>query len=144
MIELQPFSIPILLSLGVILMGLEMLVGSFYIFWFGIGFFVVGIIEYFVPFSGAIYQISTALIISLILLFTLKKRVNFLLSRSEKEIKDDFLNEEGEGIIKEGMVFYKGTMWLYEPRDLKLKEGAYVKVLSTKGNLAIVEKIDKN
>lgn len=141
MLELQPFSAPILLTIGIVLMGIEMMLGSFYILWFGIGFFVVGAIEYFLPFPSAMYQISTALIISLVLLFALKKKVNFWLRHSEKEIKDDFLNEEGEGVIKEGMVFYKGTMWEYEPKDLKVQNGLHVKVLSTKGNRAVIELI---
>lgn len=139
MLELQPFSAPILLTIGIVLMGLEMMLGSFYILWFGIGFFVVGAIEYFLPFPSAMYQIATALSISLVLLFTLKRKVSYLLSNSEKEIKSDFLNEEGEGIIKEGMVFYKGTMWEYEPKSLHVKEGLHVKVLSTKGNKANIE-----
>ncbi len=132
-------SAPLLLGLGVILMGIEMLVGSFYIFWFGAGFVIVGILEYFVPFSGGLYQISTAFIVSLVLLFALRKKISHLLKKSEKEIKDDFLNESGEGVIKEGLVFYKGTMWEYEPKELQVKDGQRVKVLSVKGNIASIE-----
>ncbi len=141
MIELQPLSPSLLIGIGVVLIGLEMLVGTFYILWFGVGFFVVGVMEYFMPFSNALYQISLALTISLVLLFSLKKHISNLLHKSEKEVKDDFLNEVGEGVIKEGMVFYKGTLWEYEPKDLHVKEGLHVKVLSTKKNKAKIELI---
>lgn len=141
MVPLEPLSIPILLTIGVVLIGLEMVLGSFYILWFGIGFFVVGAVEYFIPFSGAMYQIATALVISLVLLFTLKRRVKMILGKNEKEIKDDFLNEKGVGVIKEGMIFYKGTLWEYEPKNLHVKEGLHVEVLKTKGNIATIRLI---
>ncbi len=139
MLEFQPLSTSILMGIGVVLIGLEMLVGTFYILWFGVGFFIVGAIQYFFPFSNGLYQISLALTISLILLLLLKNFIKKILKTPEKEIKDDFLNEAGEGVIKEGMLFYKGTLWEYEPKDLHVKNGDRVKVLSVKSNVAKIE-----
>ncbi|PID47737.1 MAG: nodulation protein NfeD [Proteobacteria bacterium] len=139
MLEIQALSAPSLLALGLLLVGLEIFVGSFYILWFGIGFLIVGIIEYFIPFSSFLYQLATAFSIALLLLFALQKKVKILFKTGEKEIKDDFLNEEGEGVIKEEMVFFKGTLWEYEPKDLKVKEGDRVRVLEARGSRARIE-----
>lgn len=138
----EPLSIYTLLGLGFVLIALEITLGSFYIMWLGIGFCVVGVIEYFYPFSSFLHQSAVALLIALLLLILLKKKVKTFMLRSEKEIKDNFLNEEGEGTIKHGMVFFKGTLWEYEPKDIKVEEGLRVRVKKTKKNRAIIELIE--
>lgn len=136
---LDPLSVYALLGIGLVLVGLEISLASFYIIWFGIGFCLVALIEYFYPFSSFLHQSAAALLISLILLFLLKRRLKEFMQKNEKEIKDNFLNEEGEGVIKHGMVSYKGTLWEIDPRGLQIEEGQRVKVIKTKKNRATIE-----
>lgn len=138
---LDPLSVYALLGIGLVLIGLEISLGSFYIIWLGIGFCFVALIEYFYPFSSFLHQSAVALLISLILLFLLKKKLKVFMQKNEKEIKDNFLNEEGEGIIKHGMVSYKGTLWEIDPRGLEVQEGERVRVNKTKKNRATIERI---
>lgn len=139
LLSIAPFSIYTLFGIGVILMGLEITLNSFYIIWFGIGFCAVGVLEYFMPFPSGIHQIATALAIAFLLLLTLKQKVKNLIRQSEKEIKDDFLNEVGDGIIKHGMVEFKGTLWEIDQEYKNLQDGTIVKVLQTKGNKAQIK-----
>ena len=135
----EPISSVVLIGIGIALIGIEALLASFFLLWFGIGFIIVGGVHLGVPFSDGAYQIAAATCIAMVLLFVLKAKVKSLFAKNEKEIKDDFLNEAGEGVIKEGMVFYKGTLWEYTPKSLHVKEGMTVKVLATKGNVATIE-----
>lgn len=137
-----PLSIYALLGIGLILISLEITLGSFYIIWLGVGFCVVGAVEYFYPFSSFLHQSATALLIAFVLLLLLKKRVKEFMQKSEKEIKDDFLNEKGEGTITHGMLSYKGTLWEIEPKNLDISEGVRVKVIKTKKNVATIELIN--
>ncbi|MDO5046665.1 NfeD family protein [Campylobacter sp.] len=123
------------LAFGVLLIVAELLIGSFFIMFFGLGFLIVGILGFFVNFSWHV-QILLASIISIILLLLLKKPIKEKFYNSKNEVRDDFLNESGEGEIKEGMVYFKGTLWHY---DGNLKEGQKVQVVGTKGNKVILK-----
>lgn len=137
---IEPFSALVLFGLGIGLLALEIGLGSFFVIWFGVGFLLVGVIELIYPFNEGIYQLVTGCVIALILLFAFAKRVRAMMQKTTQEISDDFLNKEGEGIIIEGMVSYKGTLWNYEPQDLELKDGDHVIVTKTKKSKAFVKK----
>ncbi len=138
-LDFEPLSFYTLLGIGLALIGLEMTLGSFYILWIGIGFCLVAGVEYFIPFSSGLYQISLAFFIALVLLFLLKNRLKEFLGKNEKEIKDDFLNESGVGIIKHGLVEFKGTMWEIESKFKHLKDGTEVEVLKVEKNMAYLK-----
>lgn len=125
----------LVLAFGVLLVVAELLVGSFFILFFGLGFLVVGILCFFVNFSWYV-QILLASILSFIFLIVLKRPIKERFYASKNEVKDDFLNESGEGEIKEGMVYFKGTLWHY---DGNLKDGERVFVVGTKGNRVILK-----
>ncbi len=138
-LNLAPFSYYTLLGFGLALVGLEMAIGSFYILWFGIGFCVVAVVEYFYPFSGGLYQIALACLIAFVLLFALKNRLKNFLQKSEKEIKDDFLNESGVGVMKGGVVEFKGTLWAVDAKFKDLEDGREVEVLKVEKNKAFIK-----
>ena len=132
----------ILLAIGVALVALEALIVSFILIWFGISFIIVAVISYFVVFSGAVWQLATVSLISIILILVLRKKVVEIFLKSKVEVSDDYLNEKGIGEIKNSKVFYKGTYWDIDSQldEKEFIEGEKVEVLKTFKNKATIEK----
>lgn len=133
----------ILLAIGIALIGLEALITSFVIIWFGVGFVATALLSFGIAYEDGIWQLATAALISLVLLFTLRKTVLEAFLKSKGELSDNFLNEEGFGEIKHQKVFYKGTYWEIEGplSSSDFEEGEKIKVLKTFKNSATVEKL---
>ena len=136
---IDPF---ILLAIGIALIAFEALIASFVLVWFGVGFVVIAIVSSVYMFSDGIWQIAAASIISLLLLFLLRKKVLEKFLNSRKNISDDFLNEKGIGEIRNSKVFYKATYWDIDSNidEKEFVEGEKVVVLKTHKNTAIIEK----
>ena len=136
---IDPF---ILLAIGIALIAFEALIASFILIWFGVGFVVIAIVSSVYMFSDGIWQIAAASIISLLLLFLLRKKVLEKFLNSRKDISDDFLNEKGIGEIRNSKVFYKATYWDIDSNidEKEFIEGEKVVVLKTHKNTAIIEK----
>ena len=132
----------ILLAIGVALVALEALIASFILIWFGISFIIVAVISYFVVFSGAVWQLATVSLISIILILVLRKKVVEIFLKSKVEVSDDYLNEKGTGEIKNSKIFYKGTYWDIDSQldEKEFIEGEKVEVLKTFKNKATIEK----
>jgi membrane protein implicated in regulation of membrane protease activity len=129
---MEPISSIILISIGIGLVSLEAILYSFFIVWFGFGFIIIGMINYFYIFSSGFVQIGSASVVAIVLMFLLKQKLIESLKKAE-DIKEDFFNEGGIGIVKNGMVFYKGT---------------YFEIISSKeykeNQKVDIEKIEKN
>jgi membrane protein implicated in regulation of membrane protease activity len=136
---IDPF---ILLAIGIALIAFEAVIASFILIWFGVGFVVIAIISSMYMFSDGIWQIAAASIISLLLLFLLRKKVLEKFLNSRKDISDDFLNEKGIGEIRNSKVFYKATYWDIDSKidEKEFVEGEKVVVLKTHKNTATIEK----
>ncbi len=132
----------ILLAIGVALIAFEAVIASFILIWFGIGFVVTAGISYFYPFSDGIWQVATASIISLLLIFLLRKKVLESFLKSKKDISDNFFDEKGIGEIKNSKVLYKATYWDIDSKldEKEFVEGEKVIVLKTHKNHATIEK----
>lgn len=141
-IMLEVFNPYILLAIGVFLIAFEAIVSSFILIWFGIGFVLTAFISYAYTYEDGIWQIATATLISLILIFLLRKKMLEKFLSSQKEIKEDFFNEKGIGQIRNGKVFFKGTYWDIdsELNDDAFLENEKVIVLKTFKNSAKIEK----
>lgn len=138
---LEPFSPILLIAIGIGLIALEALLLYFVILWFGLALLIVGLASYFIPFENGLWQLGIAAILAFILLFSLRSKVFKRFMRTKgKEPRDDFLNESGEGIIKEGKVYYKATYWKIKS-DATFEENERVRILSTEGASATVEKL---
>lgn len=139
---LEVFNPFVLLGIGVLLFAVEVFMASFILVWFAIGFIITGAISWNYQFSDGIWQLTTAAIISLLLLVILRKKMLEKFLESEKEISDNFLSEEGIGEIKNSKVFYKGTYWEIDSvlDEKEFKEGDKVKVTKTDKNFATIEK----
>ena len=132
----------ILLAIGIALIAFEAVIASFILIWFGVGFVVVAIISSLYILSDGIWQIAAASIISLLLLFLLRKKVLEKFLNSRKDISDDFLNEKGIGEISNSKDSYKATYWDIDSNidEKEFVEGEKVVVLKTHKNTAIIEK----
>lgn len=139
---ISPITPMIMIGIGIFLIGLEVLLSSFFIIWFGMGFLLIGIWHYIFPFTEGAYQLASVAILSMVLLFLFKGKTRKLLFKQSEVIKDDYLNEMGYGEVVEGMISFKGTLWKYEPK-MELKEGQRVKVLEAKNNRVKIELIDE-
>lgn len=69
-------------------------------------------------------------------MFSIKKPLRAFFSA--KKNNDNFLGEQGTGIIKSGMIEFKGTLW--KAQISGLKEGDEVKVLGVKDGKIIFER----
>lgn len=143
---LSPFTPTVLVGIGIALVALESFILSFVVLWFGIGFIAIGILSAFVGFDDGIWQIAGASLVALVLLAVLRVKAmeKFLEPVDAKELHEDFLNESGYGVIKDGKVYYKATYWNIEhAEDESYVEGEEVFVESTHKGYAKITKIKK-
>lgn len=127
---------------GVLLIVLELVTGSFYIFWYGIGMIISGGAGWILKSNNWTLQGAIGLGIGLILMILFQKKLLEKLKLT-KHIKDEFLLEPGEGVIKENcIVEFRGTTWQYENnKNEKFEINEKVLVIPSKNNRVIVEKI---
>ncbi|MCJ8327639.1 MAG: nodulation efficiency protein D [Campylobacterales bacterium] len=131
----------ILIAIGLFLIAIEAMSFSFISFWFGLASILIGIATNFIDFNDGLWQIASICILALVLLFSLRtKLMEKFLKSKDQEINDTFLNEKGEGVIKNGKVEYKATYWDIDSKDTDFKEGEKVVVLSALRNKAKIEK----
>lgn len=143
---LNPIAPSYLIGAGIALIALEAVVFSFVVIWFGIASVLVGFLSYFILFNNGIWQIAVISIVALLLLFVLRTKAmaNFLKPKDE-EYHDNFFDEKGIGIIKNGKVYYKATYWDIEySMEHEITENERVEVLSIKGSTAIIKKLDSH
>lgn len=133
----------IMLSIGVGLCVAELVLMNFVLIFFGASFIVVGLLNLGFRFAWQ-WQILCAFVLAFVLLFAFKKPLNRLFHKSSDEYKDNFLDESGVGEIKEGMVYFKGTLWESDEIDELIKnglnDGDKVRVLGIKDGKVVVER----
>lgn len=150
-------SVITLLCFSIILIIAEIFFLSFFLLFIGIGLLITAGIEYFIGFStfGNIYvgQSLSICICSLLSLILLKKPIKAWFANSQHY--NDFLqNASGIGEMRNGMVYFKGTLWEYKLQDSKtleskdnensihsitLNEGDKVKVIGISDNKVIIQ-----
>lgn len=133
-----------ILIFGTILLVIELLlVNSFYILWYGIGFILSGGIGWLFGYENYTIQGFIGVAIGAILMFLFRKK---LLSKIFKiNNKDEFLLEKGRGVVLEdSLVKFRGTTWKYENRsDDTFETGEEVLVIPATNNNVFIEKITK-
>lgn len=133
-----------LMAIGITLIALEAITFSFVLFWFGVSFLVVAGLSLFSIYHDGLWQLSSVAVVSMLLLLTLRtKALKLFLKSKDKENNDNFLNEAGVGIIKDGKVNYKATLWHigYNGKET-FSDNEKVSVTSTKAGFAYIEKIE--
>lgn len=140
MVSLSPL---ILITLGVIFLFIELITLTFFSIFIAIGFFVVGAVAFFMEF-GILWQLFFVALISLVMTFLLKKPIKKHFNKSDETIKDNFLDESGVGVVKNGMIYYKGTFWRIDDIG-SFDEGDRVEVLGVDGNRLLIKgRVEKN
>jgi membrane protein implicated in regulation of membrane protease activity len=129
------------LIVGVIFIILELLTGSFYIIWYGIGLTLSGAVGWSISDEHYLMQAVIGLVIGAILMFGFRERVLNKISINNK--KDEFLLEKGKGVVAENsLVEFRGTTWRYENKTGDIFEiGEEVSVIPTNTNKVFIEKI---
>lgn len=132
----------ILLGIGVVLIGLEAVIASFILIWFGLGFVITAFLSMYIDFSDGVWQLGVVAIISLLFIVLLRKKLLEKLLASKENISDNFLEEGGYGEIKNSKVFFKGTYWEIDAAldESKFEEGEKIIVKKTFKNYATIEK----
>lgn len=135
----------IMLSLGVILLGLELLLGSFVIIFIGIAFIAIGGIGFFYEWPSGEVQILSTIVLSALLMMTLRK--TFLRGMSPEDLPLETMQAGDSGYISEHngelRVNYKGTTWtIKNTGDDVLQDGDEVVVEQLNNNVAYVKKMN--
>ncbi len=128
----------ILLGIGVALIALEIFMFSFYLMWLGLGFLIVGVISYFYPFESGFVQLALSSVLGVVMLFLFKEKFQKYIFKNTPKSKDEFLEEAGVGVVKEGKVFYKGTFWEVDGDSSLPNEGKKVNIKKVVANKVII------
>ncbi|MCX2716941.1 hypothetical protein OQH61_04240 [Helicobacter sp. MIT 21-1697] len=148
----------LLLGMGIAVIIAEIFFGSFFLLFVGIGLLITAGIESIVGFqtfgNPFVWQSLSICAFSLISLMALRKPIKSWFNHSQV-YTDDF-QSGGVGEIRQGMVYFKGTLWAYEVLDshknatsckdmqssadcVALQEGGKVKVLEIRDNKVIIQ-----
>ncbi|MDR2034515.1 MAG: hypothetical protein LBP89_07790 [Helicobacteraceae bacterium] len=125
---------------GAALIALELVTGSFYLLWYGIGLAISGAVGWAIGNEAWIWQSAIGLAIGFILMLSFRKRI---IVKRKNEQKDEFLLVEGEGTIKEGgLVEFRGTLWQYKTDgDAEFAVGERVIVRPSAANRVAISKL---
>ena len=115
-----------LLGFGFLLIGIEVMLLSFYLLWIGLGFITVALLSLAFEFNNGLIQISVSLIISIILLVAFKKPLQQTMK--EKPNSEKAIHQSGMGIISNGAIKMDGTFWSTDDDLSDLQEGDSVAV----------------
>jgi membrane protein implicated in regulation of membrane protease activity len=115
-----------LLGFGFLLIGIEIMLFSFYLLWIGLGFIAVSLLSLFINFDNGITQIAIALIIGLVLLVVFKKPLEKTMTAHDDS--ETAVHVSGMGIITDGAIKMNGTYWQTSDDLSDLKDGDTVQV----------------
>lgn len=122
-------------SLALVFFIIELVFLDFSCFIIALALGISAICSLFIELSITLWAVISALL-AVIFFFTIRAPLKrFFMS---KKSKDDFLDESGQGVVKEGMVYFKGTLWRADTSDLS--EGQSVKVKGIQNGKIIIEK----
>jgi len=108
---MEALSFEWLLAIGIILIGLEALVFSFFLFPVGLGFLVVAFLELWVLDYGSLFsQVATVLVLGLVITLLFRKKFILLLSKSSSN-KEEKVHVGGIGTIDGTQIKFGGTYW---------------------------------
>jgi len=128
-----------LLAIGILMIGLESLIFSFFLVWLGVGFVIVAGLSYFGLFDSGIAQIATAMSIGLILVFALRKWSMNMINKTGDDTEDN-PHKGGIGIVDKGTIKMDGTFWQTNADLSAYKDGDKVEVVDIVNNRAILAK----
>lgn len=127
-----------LLAAGIFLIGIEIVLYSFFIIWIGIGLIFVGFLSYVISFESGYTQLAIAFTIGFALLMLLRKRAMSFVTKSEDR-SEEHIHQGGIGIVDNGMIKMDGTYWQTDDDLSRYENGDRVKVVDIQKNRAVLE-----
>ena len=133
----------VMLTLGVLLLGAELLSATFVMLFFGIAFILIGLVGFFVNWPSGEVQLLLAMVLGGILTFAL--RGFFMQGMSQEDLPLETMQVGEIGMIVENdghlRVDYKGTTWGFKKNaEFDVKAGDEVVVEQLKNNVAWIRK----
>ncbi len=108
---MEALSFEWLLAIGILLIALEALTFSFFLFPIGVGFIVVSLFEFMgLGYESFFPQLATALMIALALVLFLRKKFIYMIGQSSTK-KESQVHKSGLGIIQNAQIKFSGTYW---------------------------------
>ena len=122
-------------SLALVFFIIELVFLDFSCFIIALALGISAICSLFIELSITIWAVISALL-AVIFFFTIRAPLKrFFMS---KKSNDDFLDESGQGVVKEGMIYFKGTLWRADTSGLSEEQS--VKVKGIQNGKIIIEK----
>jgi len=135
----------IMLTIGVALLGFELLIGTFVILFFGIAFVVIGAVGFFMAWPSGEIQILVAMLLSGLLVFILRPMMVKGLQKDDLPLETMQTGDSGQ-IVEHGgelRLMYKGTTWAFKVEDqAKVSVGEDVLVEKLHNNVAVIRKVN--
>ena len=124
-----------LLAIGILMIGVEALLFSFFLVWLGMGFIIVAGLTYLGLFDNGVAQLAASVSIGLVLVFVLRKWSMTMLNKTQDDTEEK-VHKTGTGIVDKGMIKMNGTIWQSDD-DLSIyKDGDKVEVVDIVNNKA--------
>jgi len=134
---MEALSFEWLLAIGIVLIGLEALVFSFFLFPIGLGFLVVACLELWVlDYDSLFSQTATVLVLGLIITLVFRKKFIKLLGKSSSD-KEEQIHTSGIGTIDGKQIKFEGTYWNTDNDLSSYKDGDRVNIEIIKNRAAI-------
>lgn len=133
----------LLIALGLFLCMAEVFVPGFIVIWFGIGALIIGVSN-LLTFKSAdmIDLLAASSAVGLALLFALRNRILKAQEQNEVKINNNFLEESGDGVYRDGVVEFKGTFLKAKAQESGaiFENNEVVCVVSVENNVALIDK----
>ena len=136
---MDTISSSLLVAIGILLIGLEALIFSFVLFFFGIGIIIVAGISYFYTFDNAITQLALSFIIAILGAYLFRGKLLDKISTPSEE-EEERTHISGIGYIDEDMVKFDGTYWRCDNDLSQYKNGDKVEIIDVIDNRVIIKK----
>ena len=126
-----------LVAIGILLIGLEAVIFSFVLFFFGMGLIIVAGISYFYIFDTAIIQLALSSVIAILGAYLFRGKLLEKISKPSQEIEER-THISGVGYIDEDMIKFDGTYWRCDNDLSGYKNGDKVEVIDVVDNKVII------
>ena len=134
---MEALSFEWLLAIGIVLIGLEALVFSFFLFPLGLGFLVVSILELWVlDYNSLFSQVATVFILALVCVLLFRQKFISLLGKSSSSVEEQ-VHTSGIGIIDGEQIKFEGTYWNTNDNLSSYKDGDRVNIEIIKNKAVI-------
>ena len=133
----------IMLTIGVVLLGIELLSVTFVILFFGMAFIVVGFSGFAINWQAGEYQVLAVAVLGGIMTYALRGYFMKGMSKEDLPLETMQVGEPGTIVDHGGeqRLLYKGTTWAFKNTgEDTVDTGDEVMVIELKNNVALVTK----